>query len=130
MNAFLCDFAHFTKTEYLKSTTISQDRTIPIHEFMQTARFTYNVMTWTQEQMIRITEYNLRIHLFQFFRAHGFYRGQCPYRHKCRCFDNAMWCMYTSKTSSGLFTCFNMFIRNRCCHSIFVFLPVYNILQT
>ena len=54
MDAFLSDFSHSAKAEYLESAAVRQDALRPVHEGMKAAGFPDKVCSRAEEKMVGI----------------------------------------------------------------------------
>src|SRR5438105_14440257 len=90
IDAFLGDPAQLGERENLEPAAIGQDRSVPAHKSMQSAEMPNHLKTWPNEQMIGISENNLRSDLAKLARAHCFHASLSADRHEGRGFDHAM----------------------------------------
>ena len=67
LTTFLMEFTDACQRKYLKTSAVSQYRTIPGIELMQSACLTKDVKSWTEIEMIGITKNDLRLDLFSQF---------------------------------------------------------------
>ena len=95
-------FTHLADTrqgEYLKSTTVGQHRTIKAIEFMQPASLFNHIQSWSQIQMISISQNNLRLNIILYFmQMNPFHCTQCTNRHEDRSLNLTMIGGYQSST--------------------------------
>src|ERR1035437_1012100 len=68
-DAVFLHLANFCEAENLKTAAVSENRQIPIHEFVQSARGADDVESGTQVEMISVAENDLRAHLVEFTRV-------------------------------------------------------------
>ena len=61
----LGDLAQIAEAEHLKSSAVREDRTVPVHEVMQSARLPHELHSGTQEEMIGIAEDDPRAEITQ-----------------------------------------------------------------
>src|SRR5213082_2870188 len=61
MHALLRDLAQFRQRKNLVTAAVSQKRAIPIHKPMQSAKVPNHIESWSNEQMISISENDLRV---------------------------------------------------------------------
>ena len=61
----LGDLAQVAEAEHLKSSAVREDRTVPVHEAMQSARLTHKLHSGAQEEMIGIAEDDPRAEITQ-----------------------------------------------------------------
>src|SRR5215472_6855862 len=90
VNAFVRDLSQLREGKNLVPTAISQNRSIPVHEFMQAAEMLDHVDARSDKQMISIPENDLSIEFTQFSRSHSFHRSLPPDGHERRRIDCAM----------------------------------------
>ena len=62
-DALLADFAPVCKRKHLKTAAVGENGLIPVHEFMQTAQFTYDFITRTDVQMVGVGKLHLTAYL-------------------------------------------------------------------
>ena len=98
----LVDFTQSSQTEHLKAAAVGENRTIPVHEFMQATEASHPLMTRTQVKVIGVAQDNLRADLLKLLRHHPFDRTLSTHRHEGRCFNSASTRMNSSATSPGL----------------------------
>ena len=60
--AFFFDLAEFCKGKDLESAGVCQNRTLPIHKFVKSAKLLHYFVTWTHMQMICIRQFHLWSH--------------------------------------------------------------------
>ena len=90
VDAFVGDRAQLRQREDLEATAVREDRLIPVHELMETARRTDDFAARTKVQMVGVAEQNLRTRLLDLLRGHAFHRRLRTYGHEDRCLDLAM----------------------------------------
>src|SRR5438045_2211846 len=90
MRALLCDLADFCERENLVAATIGQDRSVPIHEAMESAKVPHHLKPWPNEKVISVPENNLRLKFAQLARTHSFDRALGPDRHESGRFDHTV----------------------------------------
>ena len=64
-HALFGDLAQLCQTEYLKSTTVSQDGAVPAGELVQTAHVCHHLVAGTKVKMISIAQHHLRTDLLK-----------------------------------------------------------------
>ncbi len=84
-DAVLSDLAHLRQREHLEATGIRQDRTVPVHELVQTAVFADDFRARPQHEVEGITENDVSAALRDFFRRHAFHRPVSADRHERGC---------------------------------------------
>ena len=89
-HAFFCDLAQITETEHLEAAAVGEDRTIPVHEAVETAELTDKLMPRPQVQMIGIGKNDLRFCVFELVGRQGLDSGLGADRHEGWCFDLAV----------------------------------------
>lgn len=89
-DAFLRDLAQFRERKNLITAAVSQDRSVPIHESVQSAKMFDHIESGSNEQVIRVAESDLRVQLAQFSWADPFHGTLRSDRHKRRRIDHAV----------------------------------------
>lgn len=79
-----------SERKHLKSTTIREDREIDIHEFMESAKSGYELMSGTEIEVIGIGEDDLTPNRLDLISIQSLDGRLCANRHKYRCFDVPM----------------------------------------
>src|SRR5260370_42692343 len=79
------------KAKNMIAARIGEYRSVPGHEFVQSAKFADRFMARAKIQMIGISEDNLRAEFFQCFVAQRLYGSLRAHRHEERSIDRAMW---------------------------------------
>src|SRR5437879_4922800 len=87
-NTIIIDVAQRAKAEYLIATTIRQDRSIPRHESMESAKLRDGLMPRSQEKVIRIAKENLDVEIAKLIRRHRLDRRLRSNRHENRRFND------------------------------------------
>src|SRR4030066_1051441 len=77
------------KAIYLKTTTVSQYRFIPVYEFVKSPKSSNSVRSGPQVKMVCVAEKYLSAHLFQFIRGYSLDCPSCCDRYKGRGMDCA-----------------------------------------
>jgi len=90
MHAGFGDLSQFSKRENLIAAAVSQDRPVPIHEFVQTSEVFNHFNPWPDEQVIRIAKNDRHIQLVQFVRTDGFHAPLRSNRHERRRFNGSV----------------------------------------
>src|SRR5437762_672473 len=90
LGALFGDLAQLREGKNLVTAAIRQNRSVPIHEFVKSAKIPDHLDAGSNEQMIRVTENNLRLQLAQLTWTHRFDAGLCPHRDERRCFNGAV----------------------------------------
>ena len=89
-DAFLRNLVEISEAPDLKSAAICQNRTIPSHKAVKTARFSDEFGSRTQIEVIRIPQDNPHIERFQIFLAERLDCRLSAHGHKNRCLDLAV----------------------------------------
>src|SRR5215467_11098047 len=89
-DALFGDFAQFRERENLEPAAIRENGTIPAHEIVQAAKMFDDVESRPNEQMISVSENNLRIQLAEFPRTHCLHRTLCADWHESRRLEDSM----------------------------------------
>lgn len=71
-----------TQTKHLESPAVGQHGVRVLHKLMQPTQLRYQLVSWTQIEMIRIGQYHLGPNGFQISTIQGFHRGQGAHGHK------------------------------------------------
>ena len=100
LNSFFGNLAQFSQAEYLKTTGIGQNGTIPGHKTMQTTELFHQPVSRPQVEVVGIGQDDLSPDFPQITRTHRLYRGVSTHRHKDRCLDQTM-CGGQQTTASG-----------------------------
>src|SRR3990170_6979094 len=82
------------KAIYLKTTTVSQYRFIPVYEFVNSPKSSNSVCSGPQVKMVCVAEKYLSAHLFQFICRYCFDCPSCCNRYKGRGMDCASRCFH------------------------------------
>ncbi len=90
VDAFLGDLAQLRERENLISTAVGENRPIPIHEIVQAAKMLDHIEAGPNEQVVCVSENDLRIQFAQFSRADAFHGTLRTHRHERRRIDHAM----------------------------------------
>ena len=90
MHAFLRDLSQFRQRKNLITAAVRQNRSIPIHELVKAAKMSDDIESGPDEQMIGISEDDLRIQLAQLAWTDRFHAALCPYRHERWCLNHAV----------------------------------------
>ena len=90
LNAVLRDLAQLGERENLVASAVGQERSVPVHEAMQTAKMPHYLHPWPNEKVVGVPENDLRLKLAQLARAHAFHRALRPDRHEGRRLDRAV----------------------------------------
>ena len=88
--ALFGDFPKLGKRHHLKPAGIGQNRTRPVHKFMQSAQSGHPLCTGTQHQMVGIAEHDLRAGFCKLFRKNALNCAHRADRHKGRCINNTV----------------------------------------
>ena len=88
--AVIGDFAKFGQTKNLVTAGIGEHRTVPGHEFMQSAQSADQFMAGTKIEVVGIAENNLRTEFFQSFVAQRLHSSLCAHRHEERSIDRTV----------------------------------------
>ena len=91
-HALFCDLAQIAEAEHLEAAAVGEDRTIPVHEAVETAELTNKLMPWPQIQVIGIGKNDLRFCIFELIGRQGLDGGLGADRHEGWCFDLAVRC--------------------------------------
>src|SRR5690349_2734733 len=83
-NALFGDFAQIAEAEYLKSTGIGENRTIPGHKLLHAAEVSQPLDARAQVQVIGVIQQNLDTQLFQGVLRNAFDRAYSSHRHEDR----------------------------------------------
>ena len=84
------DFAQLHERENLIPAAVCENRPIPTHEIVQSAKMLDDVESRPNEQVVGVSQNNLRIQLAEFARTDAFHAALCSHRHKRRRIDHAM----------------------------------------
>lgn len=125
-HALFIDLAQFAKAEDLKPATVSQDRSVPVHELVQPAEPRHAFVTGAQVQMVGVAEDDLDTDLLQLLRQHPFDRALGADRHEGRCFNPAPACVYRATACLCIMTqVVQLEFQHLCTHesNIFIFFP-------
>src|SRR5262249_27991391 len=76
--------------EDLVPAAVGENRSVPTHEIVQTAKMLDHVEPGPNEQVIGVPENDLRLQLAQLTRTNALHAALRSYRHKRRCVDHAM----------------------------------------
>src|SRR2546423_568567 len=98
MDAFLRDLAQFRQRKNLVAAAVGQDRSVPIHEAMQAADRPDHLEPWPDEQMIRISENDLRFEFPQLARTHRLHAALGADGHERRRLDYTVRCLQATAT--------------------------------
>ena len=101
-HSFLLDGANARQRKHLESAAVCKNRLMPIHEVVQPARFSDQLLARAQVQVIRVAEQNLRADLFHFPGRHGLHRGRRAHRHINRRLNIAVGRMQHAQPCAGL----------------------------
>ena len=91
-DAVLGDFAQLRERKNLEPAAIGENRAIPTHEVVQAAKMFDDVESRPNEQVVGVSQNNLRIQFAEFARTNRFYRTLCADRHERWCFEDSMRC--------------------------------------
>ncbi len=97
-NTIFGNLAQLGQRHHLIPAAIGQDRLVPIHEFVQTAKACNAFRTGAQHQVICIAQKNLRTRIGDIFRQHALDRGSRSNRHEGRGIDHAVGGMNAAET--------------------------------
>jgi len=89
-DALLGDFAQLREREDLVPAAVRKNWAIPTHEIVQAAKMFDNVESRPNEQVVGVSENNLRIQLAEFARTNALHAALCSHWHKCGRIDHAM----------------------------------------
>src|SRR4051812_26847935 len=91
LRSFFSDLAQCAQTPNLKSARVSEHRSFPANEFMQSAARFDGVDSGSQPQVIRVAEDDWRIEIrrFKFFEANALDCTRGSHRHENRRLDHA-----------------------------------------
>ena len=98
---FFGNLPQISQTEYLKTTTVSQNSSIPVHKLMQAASLLDQCGAWSKEKMVGIAEDNASPQFLYLFWRYALYRALSSYWHKNRCRKAPMRCMDNAGPGSG-----------------------------
>ena len=98
----LSSISRITKRKHLKTSTIREDGKIDIHKLMKSAHFLDDIRSWTEHQVIRITEHDLCFHLSDSFSRDSLNGRSRTDRHKNRGFDFSVGSFKSSRTSESI----------------------------
>ena len=79
-----------TKTERLESSTISDHRLIPRHEFVQASLCRNDIFAWPKHKVVRVSERDLCTKTSKYSRIDRFHCGPCSDHNKGWCLDNTV----------------------------------------
>src|ERR1043166_2308453 len=88
--ALFRNLARLRQREDLVTTAIGQNRSVPIHEPMQSAEMFDHVEPWPNKQVVGVSKNDLRIQFAQLAPADCFDRALRADRHERRGVDHAM----------------------------------------
>ena len=89
-HAVLGDFAQLHERENLIPAAVGENRPIPTHEIVQAAKMLDDVESRPNEQVVGVSQNNLRIQLAEFARTDALHAALCSHRHKRGRIDHAM----------------------------------------
>src|SRR6476469_1218546 len=89
MRALLRNLTQFRERKNLVTTAVRQNWPIPIHKTMQSTEVPNDVESWSDKQVISISENNLRVEFAKLARANGFDAALGSYGHERRRLDHA-----------------------------------------
>ena len=89
-DAVFLNIVDLRERKNLKSAAIGQNWAIPVHEFMQAARFLHELVPGTKVEVVRIAEYDVCFYVQQIARGHRLDGRLRADRHEDRRFDVAM----------------------------------------
>src|ERR1700722_5606613 len=101
MDAFFRNPAEFSERKNLKSAAVSEDRAVPTHESMESAKMFDHLQTRPEEEMISVAKNNLSTHRVKFIRHHGLHGALGADRHENRCFDDSVRSDQAASPSAG-----------------------------
>ena len=101
VDAFFRNSSEFCEREYLKSTTVGEDRAVPGHESMKSSKVFDHLKTRSQEEMIGVAENNLRAHRTKLLRGHRLDGALGSNGHEDRRFDQPMFGEQSAPASPG-----------------------------
>ena len=112
-DAFFGQLSQIREAHDLKPTRIGQNRTVPIHEFVQSAQLRNALGRGTQHQVIRVAKQNVGTGFADTFGHHGLYGRRRTNRHERRRANIAA--RRRNKASTG---CAVLRIKGKCelCH--------------
>ena len=90
-HALFLQLPQLAQRPHLEAARIGQNRPRPRHEAVQPAVALHQLMTWTQVEMVRVRQDDLRVQLFQQLPGrHALHRSLGPHRHENRRLNGAM----------------------------------------
>src|SRR5204863_9645210 len=98
MHALLSDLAQLGQRKNLVTATIGENWSIPIHELMKSTEVPDDIDSRSHEQMIGISEDDLRSEFVKLMRTHGLHASLSSDRHEGRSLDRAMLSFETPNT--------------------------------
>src|SRR5262249_44535163 len=87
---FFCDLTQLIQTENLESAGVSENRSRPAHESVQSAKPAHLLHARPEQKMVGISEQNLDIQILKKILRHALHRRQRSHRHEHRGFNRAM----------------------------------------
>ena len=90
LDTCICNASQFGETEDLEAAAIGQDRLVPVHELVQSAKLLEDIHARPQEKMICVGEDDVGAHRIEIARCYGLDRGLRADRHVLRRLDGAM----------------------------------------
>ena len=94
INALFLDLTKSCQGKHLKAAGISENRSVPDHKFVKSAKFLDQLVSCSYMEMIGIGKLNLSSDILQ---IHGGYctldGSNSSYVHKHRCLDGSMYCL-------------------------------------
>ena len=97
----LTQFADTRERKNLKATTIGEHWFVKTIELVQTSRSFQHIKSWTEIEMIRVSEDDLGFHLIEnLMSVQTFHRAKGTNGHEDRSFDGAVICGDATSTRS------------------------------
>ena len=79
---FLGDLAHLAQAEHLEAAAVGEHAPLVVHELVQAAGLADQLRARPQEQVIRVGQDHLGMHVIQFLRGQGLHRGLGAHRYE------------------------------------------------
>ena len=117
INALFLYLSKSRQGKYLKTAGIRQNRPVPVHEFMKSAKLLNQLVTGSHVQMVGVGQLYLCSDFLQIVGRYGsLYRPHSSHIHENRCLDSSM---------DGFHLCpfrASVFVKNLILHILFLFL--------
>ncbi len=113
-NALFAYFVHVPQAEYLKTSAVSEDWALPVHEFVQASGLGHQLMARPQVKVVCIGQDDLGVDVHQLVCGHSLDSGLSAHRHKDRGLDLAVGSVENSGPGSGFGAAGHQFKGN--CH--------------